>query len=98
MLTSEREGLPMAMIEAMSLGLPCVVPDVGDIRDVANDSFNAFVVRPLDVDAFVTKLTRLFEDEVLYKRISKNAIETIRKKEKEFSLQHNIEIWGKILL
>jgi glycosyltransferase involved in cell wall biosynthesis len=98
LLTSEREGLPMAMIEAMSLGLPCVVPDVGDIRDVANDSFNAFVVRPLDVDAFVTKLTRLFEDEVLYKRISKNAIETIRKKEKEFSLQHNIEIWEKILL
>jgi glycosyltransferase involved in cell wall biosynthesis len=97
MMTSEAEGLPMSLIESMSIGLPCVVPNVGDISDIARDGFNAFVVRPLDVTDFASKALKLLEDKDLYTKISRNALETIRKKEEEFSLQYNKEIWDKIL-
>ena len=97
MMTSEAEGLPMSLIESMSVGLPCIVPNVGDISDIAKDGFNALVVRTLDVKDFASKALQLLEDKDLYKKISHNALETIRKKEREFSLQYNKEIWDKIL-
>ena len=97
MMTSEAEGLPMSLIESMSVGLPCIVPDVGDIPDIAEDGTNALVVTPLDVEGFASSAIRLLEDENLYEKISQNAINTIRKKEKEFSLEYNKEIWDNIL-
>jgi len=97
MMTSEAEGLPMAMIEAMNTGIPCVVPDVGDISDIVENGYNALLVKPLDVKAFTSRIIQLLEDRNLYEKISLNAFNTIKKKEKEFSLQYNKEIWDKIL-
>lgn len=97
MMTSEAEGLPMSLIESMSAGLPCVVPDVGDIPDIAEDGSNALVVTPLDVEGFASKAILLLEDRNLYEKISQNALGTIRKKEEEFSLQYNKEVWDSIL-
>ncbi len=98
LMTSESEGIPMAMIEAMSVGLPCVVPDVGDIPDLARDGMNAFVVPPLDVEAFASKAMSLLEDEGLYKEMSRNARQTIRNREKEYTFPHIREIWDKALV
>jgi glycosyltransferase involved in cell wall biosynthesis len=97
MMTSEAEGLPMSLIESMSVGLPCVVPDVGDIPDIAEDGKNALVVPPLDVEAFASRAIQLLEDKILYEKISRNALDAIRKKETQFSLQYNKEIWDNIL-
>jgi len=97
MMTSEAEGLPMSLIESMSVGLPCVVPDVGDIPDIAKDGQNALVVKPLDVEGFASRAIGLLEDRNLYEKISQNAIATIRQKEEEFSLQYNKEVWDDIL-
>lgn len=97
LLTSEAEGIPMAMIEAMSVGLPCVVPDVGDIPDLARDGINAFVVPPLDVEAFASKVVDLLEDEGLYGEMSRNAFQTIRDRDKEYAFPHIREIWDKAL-
>lgn len=97
MLTSDMEGLPMAPIEAMSIGLPCVVPDVGDLSDLVKDGENALVVKPLDVEGFIKSALRLLEDKALYSLISTKAYETIQKHEKEFSLEHIKDIWDEIL-
>jgi len=96
-LTSEAEGLPMAMIEAMSAGLPCVVPDVGDITSIAHDGQNAFVVKPLEVEEFAEKITHILNNPKILNELSQNARETIRNKKKDFSLDFNASIWEKIL-
>jgi glycosyltransferase involved in cell wall biosynthesis len=98
LLTSEAEGLPMALIEAMSMGLPCVVPDVGDISEICRDGYNAFLIRPLDEDAFASKIVKLLEDQSLYKSMSRNAWETIEKKKREFSLPYIKQVWDKIIV
>ena len=93
-LTSEREGLPQVIVEAMACGLPSVVPNVGDIRDLAIDNYNALVVEPLDVNAFSEAINKLLNDEILYKKISHNAINTINK---NYSLQSLSKNWEKII-
>ena len=97
LMTSEAEGLPMAAIEAMSIGIPCILPRVGDIPDLVQDGHNALLVKPLNEEAFISKATKLLQNKELYQKISKAALETIRKKEKEFSLEYNKLLWDKIL-
>lgn len=92
-LTSEIEGLPMAMLEAMSLGIPCVVPDVGDIKDVAINEHNALVVNPLDVENFVIAVKRLLTEPNLYRRLSENAFTFLQEKKYEYSLDNIKNIW-----
>lgn len=45
-LPSWNEGLPNAMIEAMSAGLACVVTNVGTISDYVTDGREALIVEP----------------------------------------------------
>jgi len=43
-LTSDREGLPLALLEAMACGLPCIVTGVGGNAEVITDRVHGLVV------------------------------------------------------
>jgi L-malate glycosyltransferase len=58
-LSSEREGSPIAVIEAMMLGLPIVLSDIEALREVSNDAACARLFRTGDVDDLATKLISL---------------------------------------
>jgi glycosyltransferase involved in cell wall biosynthesis len=61
-LSSRSEGLSVALCEAMACGVPAVVSDVGELRDLVHDGRNGFVVAPADVDALADRLGRLLAD------------------------------------
>jgi len=98
MMTSKAEGLPMVMIEAMSVRLPCVLPDVGNISDVAINNQNAILVNSSNVDGFIQGTKRLMEDFSLVKKISENAYATIKNLENEFSLESIKKTWEGLLV
>jgi glycosyltransferase involved in cell wall biosynthesis len=62
-LPSRREALPLALLEAMSAGLPCVSTAVGDIAEAAGD--DVLLVEPENVAALTDALDRLLTDPVL---------------------------------
>jgi glycosyltransferase involved in cell wall biosynthesis len=92
-LTSESEGFPTAMIEAMSCGIPSVVSNVGNIKDVAVNGENCFLIDDYrDVDSYVKVISKLLKDEKLYNKISKNALEV----RNTYSVSNATNVWKKI--
>ena len=51
MLASRDEGLPMAIIEALSLGLPIISTSVGGIPDLVKDNYNGILIKPNNIVA-----------------------------------------------
>ena len=67
--TYYREGVPKAVIEAASCGLPVVTTDTPGCRDIVRDGENGILVPPRDVDALVRALDTLLSDPALRRRL-----------------------------
>ena len=74
-LSSDYEGMPNALIEAMSLGLACISTDCpcGGPRELIRDGENGFLVPVDDVGAMAEKLLTLMEDPALAERMGREA-------------------------
>jgi glycosyltransferase involved in cell wall biosynthesis len=72
-LPSRYEGLSIALGEAMASGLPAVVADVGELRELVLDGENGFVVPVADPPALAERLQRLLEDEEVRRAFSARA-------------------------
>ena len=70
-LPSRAEALPLALLEAVVAGLPCVAADVGDIAEVLGDL--VVVVPPEDVDALTAALAELLVDPARRQRLGDRA-------------------------
>jgi glycosyltransferase involved in cell wall biosynthesis len=79
-LPSTSEGLPMALLEAMSYGLAIVATEVGGVPDILSDEQEALLVPPDDPEALAAAIARLAADEELRIRIAtaaRNAAERL---------------------
>jgi glycosyltransferase involved in cell wall biosynthesis len=97
LMTSDSEGLPMAMIEALSCGLPVVVPDVGDMPDLIQDGVHGFLAQPGDASCMAAAITRLLDDEVAYERIVSNVHEMRQRFVREYSREQVASTWAEVL-
>lgn len=79
LLPSYREGYPGIIIEAMSVGIPCVSTYAGGIPEIVEDGYNGRLVIPGDVDAI--KQAILSINATNYSQYSGNAL---KKFEEEF--------------
>jgi glycosyltransferase involved in cell wall biosynthesis len=68
-LSSHAEGLPLAMLEAMSAGIAVVATTVGDIRDVVQDGVTGRLVPEGDASRFASALRDLRDDAELRRQL-----------------------------
>lgn len=61
-MSSESEGMPTVIVEAMASGLPIVATDVGSIREVVEDGPCGIVVPPLDPPALADAIAQMLAD------------------------------------
>ncbi len=93
-LPSKGEGFPLALLEAMSAGLACIVAKVGDVDDVAIDEQNCLVIdQNQGAESYAVAIKRLLGGKVLYNRLSANAV----KVKQSYSLEQSKVRWEKIL-
>jgi glycosyltransferase involved in cell wall biosynthesis len=78
-LPSLSEGLPQAMLEAMSYGLPVVATRVGGIPDIIEHGKTGFLVDPRDPEDLRKYIKILIADDSLRKTMSDNCLKEIQK-------------------
>jgi glycosyltransferase involved in cell wall biosynthesis len=69
-LPSHQEGLPVALMEAMSAGLPVVATNVGGVPDIVTDDVEGMLVPPGRPDLLAEALQRVAGDALLRARLA----------------------------
>ncbi len=67
--SGRREGIPVALMEAMASGVPVVASRISGIPELIEDGETGLLVDPRDVEGFAKALERLFRDERLRRRL-----------------------------
>jgi D-inositol-3-phosphate glycosyltransferase len=83
----------MAMVEALSAGVPVIVPDVGDVTTVARDGENAWVVRGDAPESYAEAMATLLDDEPRRRRLSEGARDARARFVLAFSLAAGVVAW-----
>lgn len=94
-LSSDFEGLPNSLMEAMVLGLPCVSTDFsgGGARAIIDNGIDGFIVPCGDGDAIAEKVMEIIKDQNVAHQLSDNAY----KKGKHFATQEVVDSWEQYL-
>ena len=79
-LPSYREGLPKALIEGASFGLPIVTTDTVGCRDVVQDGVNGFLVPVKNIEELSNKLAILINDKDLRDKMGKESLKIVSSK------------------
>jgi glycosyltransferase involved in cell wall biosynthesis len=73
-MSSVSEGLPMSLLQAMSLGVPAVVTDVGGMAEVVKLAKGGLLAPVGDSAAMADAIVKLAGDPALQAEFSKNAV------------------------
>jgi len=74
---SFREGLSVALMEALASGLPCVVSKIRGNVDLIEEGKGGYLVKPDDIDGFVNSLSKLIINSEIRDRYSNYNVKKI---------------------
>lgn len=95
-LTSEYEGTPNVLLEAMANGLPIVAVKVGGVTEIVNES-RAFLVEPDDEKGLLEATTKLIQNSKLRIELADNGIEYVKNNHSlEYLQKQLISIYSKL--
>ena len=97
LMTSKSEGLPMVVVECMAYGVPAVVPNVGDIKDLVIEGKNGIIVNTRDSKKFAKEIINILRDKKRYREMSLECIESIKRIVNNTSHDKLVELWDSLL-
>jgi L-malate glycosyltransferase len=92
-MTSDSEGLSLALMEAMMCSLPAIVSNVGDLGDIVTDGENGFLIGSRKPSDFAEKMKLILESESDYDKYSRNA----RASAERYKIENTVNRWDNIL-
>lgn len=97
-VTSDREGTPNSVLEAMASGLPVVATRAGGVADLVCDGETGYIIEPGDEKTLLTAVLSLIEDPATRVQFGVNARARV---EKHYALdllpQHLLHLYEAVL-
>jgi glycosyltransferase involved in cell wall biosynthesis len=87
------EGIPIALMEAMSFGLPVVATDVGGVSELINDGSSGSLIPNKGIHEAASRLEMLLTHPTLRTRIGRNARQIIASR---FSIENTVQEYEKL--
>lgn len=89
-LTSEREGFPNVLLEAMALGKPVVAASVGGVPELVEDGVTGLLAHTRRPEEFADAIDRLLNDDAKVQSLGARAADRVRE---EFSTRRMVEAY-----
>jgi len=70
-LASFAEGIPVVLMEAMAMEIPCIATHINGIPELIRNGVDGLLVAPSDIDGMATALARLMDDSSLRRSLGK---------------------------
>jgi colanic acid/amylovoran biosynthesis glycosyltransferase len=86
--SSFAEGIPVVLMEAMAMSLPCVAPWIAGIPELIRDGVDGLLTAPSDVDGMAAAIRRLYGSPELCRALGASARARI---EQSYNLDRNVE-------
>ena len=96
-MTSINENFPNVILESMVCGTPVIAFESSGVKEIIKND-NGILVKKGDIKNMVEKIEKLQKNYSFLKRLSTNAIKTIKTKfSSEIEIKKYIKIYNKIL-
>lgn len=90
---SFREGLPVAVMEAMASGLPVIATKIRGSKDLIEESINGMLLEPTDVEGFAKAIVSMFDKDDRKRMINNNEMKSL-----DFDLNEIVEKYRAIYM
>jgi len=92
-MTSAREGCPIALLEALSFSSPVVAFDVPGVKEIIVNGGNGILVEPFDLRKLSSAVTRVCRDSEYAKMLGKNGRNLVQVK---FGIKTEVDLIEKL--
>jgi colanic acid/amylovoran biosynthesis glycosyltransferase len=92
-LASFAEGIPVVLMEAMAMEIPCVSTMVAGIPELIRDGIDGLLVMPSDERGLAQAIARLIDDEDLRRRLGEAGRQRVTEK---YDLDKNIDLLSRL--
>lgn len=91
--TAYQEGLPVAVMEAISAGVPVVASRIRGNVDLIEDGVNGFLCEPDDAAGFADRIRRILDDPSLAAEFRTNGLEKMKSYDKSIVMEQMKHIY-----
>lgn len=93
---SKKEGLPVCIVEALSMGVPVVTLDERGNSDIVKNNYNGYLIKSVskdsDIDEIVRKIEYLYKDNSAIKLLSSNCLLDRKRYSRSFFVQEQLNL------
>lgn len=86
-LSSFAEGIPVAFMEAMALGIPCVAPRITGIPELIRDGVDGLLVTPADIEELAAAIGQMMDKPEMRRQMALSSRERVLEK---YNLRKNV--------
>jgi glycosyltransferase involved in cell wall biosynthesis len=94
---SQREGVPVCLMEALAMGVPVITRDTRGCRDVVRHQIDGLVLKDCTADKISKAMRKLAYDKDLRDSLSQNALRDRERFDRYNYVREQIEIYENIL-